>query len=153
MTRLLVSTALAAALFATGAPAHAELASWDQAKVTALAKQLDTAAQALYDSFYKDQPKPTVGQERAYYRLEQDIRHIKNDARQLSRELEKGEGRDATQPSYDDLMMGVRRAQDNAAKVFTVKDFQDKAGAARAVLNQLSPYYDANAKPLEPVKR
>src|SRR5262245_9237785 len=152
MTRLLVFAAFAAALLASGAPAHAELASWDQAKVTALAKQLDDASQKLYDTFYK-QPKPTVGQQRDFYRLKQDIRHIKNDARELRRQLEKGAGREETQPSYDDLMQGVRRAQDSAARVFTTKDLQDSAGAARTVLNQLSPYYDANAKPLEPVKR
>jgi hypothetical protein len=153
MTRVLVSTALAAALFTGFAtPARAELASWDQAKVTSLAKQLDAAAQALYDTFF-NQPKPIVGQERAFYRLKQDIRHIKNDAKQLARELAKGAGREETQPSYEDLMQSVRRAQDNAARVFTAKDLNEKAGAARAVLNQISPYYDAAATPLEPVER
>ena len=152
MSRILVASIVAIALAASLAtPARAETA-WDQAKVTALAKQLDTAAQALYDTFY-NQPKPIVGQERAFYRLKQDIRHIRSDAKQLARELAKGAGREETQPGYEDLMQSVRRAQDSAARVFTTKDLNEKAGAARAVLNQISPYYDAAATPLQPVER
>jgi hypothetical protein len=153
MSRILLAPILALALAAgLATPARAELTAWDQAKVTALAKQLDDASKALYDTFYK-QPKPTAGQQKPYYRLKEDVRLIKNDARSLARALEKGAGHDETQPAYEDLMQTVRRAQDNAAKVFTTKDLQDKAAAARALLNQITPYYDATAKPLEPVAR
>ena len=153
MSRILLAPLLVLALAAASAtPARAELTAWDQAKVTALAKQLDEASKALYDTFYK-QPKPSAGQQKPYYRLKEDVRHIKSDSRSLARALEKGAGHDETQPAYDDLMLNVRRAQDNAGKVFTTKDLQDKASAARTVLNQISPYYDADAKALEPVSR
>jgi len=153
VSRILLAPALALLLAAAlAAPARAELRAWDQAKVTALAKQLDAASKALYDTFYK-QPKPGAGQAKPYYRLKEDVRLIKNDTRALSRALEKGAGRDETQPAYDDLMQNVRRAQDNAGKVFTTKDLQDKAAAARGVLNQISPYYDEAATPLEPATR
>ena len=153
MTRIFLTSILALGLVAgLAAPARAELTPWDQAKVTALAKQLDTASKALYDTFYQ-QPKPGAGQAKPYYRLKEDVRLIKNDTRALARALEKGAGRDETQPAYEDLMQNVRRAQDSAGKVFSTKDLQDKAGAARAVLNQITPYYDATAKPLEPATR
>jgi hypothetical protein len=134
------------------APARAELTAWDQAKVTALAKQLEDASKSLYDTFYK-QPKVGAGQSRPYYRLQQDVRRLKTDARGLSRALADGKGRDETLPAYEDLMQTVRRAQDNAREVFTTKDVQDSAATARGLLNQISPYYDADAQPLEPATR
>lgn len=153
MSRAVLASLLVFGLAASlAAPARAELAAWDQAKVTALAKQLDVASKDLYDTFYK-QPKVGAGQQREYFRLKQDIRHIRNDARGLARALEGGAGREETLPAYEDLMQTVRRAQDNAARVFTTKDLQDKAAATRALLNQISRYYDADAKPLEPTTR
>ena len=153
VSRMLFTRFLTIAIVgALAAPAHADIAAWDQANVTALARQLDAASKALYDTFFK-QPKPTTVQSKQFYRLREDVRLIRNDARALARALEKGAGRDETQPKYDDLMQNVRRAQDNAAKVFTSKDLKDRASGARAVLNQLTPYYDADAKPLEPVTR
>jgi hypothetical protein len=149
MSRIALAVLLVLGL---AAPVHAELAAWDQAKVTALAKELAKASDDLYTAFYL-QPKMGIGERRDYYRLQQDVRHLKNDARGMAEALGKGVGRDETLPSYEDLMQTVRRAQDNAGRVFTTKDVQDKAAAARALLNQISPYYDANAKPVEPVGR
>ena len=135
-------------------PAGAELAPWDQAKVTGIAKQLEKDAQSLYDTFYK-QPVPTVGsgQARSYQRLKQKIRGVRMQANQLAGDLEKGEGMEATLPAYEDLMQLVRSARDDARKVFTTKDVEEKAGAARDQLNQLGPYYDPNYEPLKPVTR
>ena len=153
MSHFLLAPILACSLVVCLAtPARAELTAWDQAKVTSLAKQLDDASKSLYDTFYL-QPKAGIGQEKPYYRLKQDVRRIKNDARALARALAGGAGRDETLPAYEDLMQNVRRAQDNAGGVFTTKDLQAKADAARALLNQISPYYDAAAKPLEPATR
>jgi len=149
MARRLLAPILACGLVAgLAVPARAELAAWDQDKVTALAKQLEDASKALYDTFYK-QPKVGAGQSRPYYRLQQDVRRLRLDARGLSRALAGGAGRDETLPAYEDLMQTVRRAQDNARRVFTTKDVHDRADAARELLNQISRYYDPAAKPLE----
>lgn len=136
------------------ASANAELAPWDQAKVTGIAKHLESASQDLYDTFYK-QPVPTVGsgQARSYQRLKQKIRGIRTQAKQLAGDLEKGEGLEATLPAYEDLMQLVRSARDDARSVFTTKDVADKAAAAREQLNQLGPYYDPNYEALKPVTR
>ena len=150
--RRIVSACLAivfAALLA--APARAELKPWDQAKVTALAKQLSDASSVLYDAFNK-QPKPGSSRLTRYYRLREDVRRIRAGSRYLARALESGEGLDQTQPKYDDLMQTVRRAQDNAGKVFITQGVQEKADAARAALNQITPYYAASATPPEPTR-
>ena len=111
----LMTLALAAGL---AFPAGADLASWDQAKVSALAKQLESATKSLYDTFSK-QPQAGAAQRRAYYRLRQDVRTARNGATQLAEALAKGAGQEETLPIYDDLMQDVRRARDIAPQAFT----------------------------------
>ena len=133
-----IGLALALAL---AAPAHAELAAWDGEQVGALAAELREASKALYDTFYR-QPKLGVGRKRDYHRLEQDVRRIRNESRQLADALAKGGGHDETLPIYEDLMQYVRRARTNATQVFTTQDVAEKAAETRRLLNALAPYYD-----------
>ena len=151
MSRIFATSLLAITI---AAPAFAELAAWDQAKVSALAEQLNQAANDLYTTFYK-QPPPQAGggQSNDYRRLKQTMRRIQAEARELDRALAKGEGREDTVDIYDNLMQLVRDAREDARRVFTTKDVQDRASATRQLLNQISPYYDPDAQPLQPVTR
>ena len=81
------------------------------------------------------------------------MRRIKSEARELAGALEKGEGREDTLPIYEQLMEIVRSARDNARRVFTTQDVQARAGEVRQALNQLAPYYDPDAAPLQPLMR
>jgi hypothetical protein len=139
------------ALAVSATTSRAELAVWDQAQVTALAKELETATHALYDTFIK-KPAPSVGstQSQAYYRLKQEVRVLRVEARELAASLEKGEGRDQTLPIYDHLMQLVRIAREDAAKTFTTQDVGERAAAVRGVLNRLGPYYDPDFQTLAP---
>ena len=56
--RVLRLLAIAALILAPSA--RAELAAWDQAKVTGLAKELETASDALYPTC-RQQPPPNLG--------------------------------------------------------------------------------------------
>jgi hypothetical protein len=135
-------------------PTRAELAAWDQSQVTALAKELEQASKTLYDTFYK-QPTPNLGsgQGQDYRQLKQDVRRLRSEANELSLALAKGEGREDTLPIYKSLMQQVRDARELAGRVFTTQDVQQRASAVRQLLNQISPYYDADAVPLQPVTR
>jgi len=146
-----VPAVFAFALALSASTASAELAPWDQAKVTGLAKQLVETTQDLYDTFYK-QPTPTAAsmQSRTYYQLKQKVRGIRMNARNLANDLKKGADREGTLPIYDSLMQLVRSAREDARKVFTSADVAEKAAAARAVLNQLGPYYDPGFETLQP---
>jgi hypothetical protein len=151
----LLATLFACALFVgLSAPVRAELAAWDQARVAALAKQLEEASKVLYDTFYK-QPPPNIGSGHSqdYRRLKQEVRRIKSEARELATALGKGEGREDTLPIYESLMEIVRSARDNARRVFTTQDVQARAGEVRHTLNELAPYYDPDAVPLQPLTR
>jgi hypothetical protein len=141
----LVVLVLALGVWVPGA-SFAELAKWDQERVTALAGELAEATNALHTTFVKE-PPATVGsgQSRDYYRLRQMVRRIRSDARNLSSSLANGEGYDETLPIYESLMVSVRDARETAKRTFTSNFVLDKAAAAGDVLRRIAPYYDPNA--------
>jgi hypothetical protein len=149
LARLLGSLAIAGLLFAPSA--RGELAAWDQAQVTALAKDLATAADSLYDTFLK-QPPPGVAsmQSHSYYRLKQWVRLLQLEARHLAGSLVKGEGREQTLAIYDNLVQLARSARDDAGKAFVAQDVGNRASAVRGVLNRLGPFYDPDFQTLAP---
>lgn len=151
---LLLSTALVCGALLFAPTVDADVVAWDQAQVTALAKQLETTTKELYDTIYKQQP-PNRGsmQSRTYYQLRQKVRVIRMESGALASSLAKGEGLEETEPTYESLMEAVRTARQDARRLFTTKDVQDKSAAAREILNQLSPYYDPDATPLAPATR
>jgi len=155
MGSALRTVALFVGLLALAPGARAsELLQWDQAKVIEFAKQLEKATAALSDAFRR-QPPPTLGssQRQPFFRLQQEVRNLRRDSRSLSRALQRGADRDETLPSYESLMQTVRSATDIARRVFTSTEIQTRADAARDVLNQLAPYFDAGFTPLEPPAR
>ena len=140
--------AAALALLAAGA-AGAGLAPWDQARATALAGQLVPAASELYDAFYKQpQPPATPRSARDYDRLRRDIRLIRQAARGLAADLERGEGREQTLDAYRSLQSRVHWARERARSVFTTKDVEERAAALGRILGQLAPFYDPEAPDL-----
>jgi hypothetical protein len=143
-----IGPAVLALAFAVWVPSAslAELAEWDQERVTAISTELATACSALYATFLKE-PVSTVGsgQMKDYHRLRQVVRRIKGDARHLSSALAKGEGYDQTLPIYENLMVMVRDAREVAKRTFTSNFVTEKAAAAGDVLRRIAPYYDPGA--------
>jgi hypothetical protein len=146
--------AVAASLVAFAVSAHAALTAWDQAKVTELAKQLETTTQALSNSF-RQQPAPTKGQpdRLTYHRLAQEVRFLRREARTLSRSLQRGADLEETLPGFESMLQTAGRAQANARRVSTVAQMHDLADQTRTILNQLGPYYQADFKPLAAPER
>jgi hypothetical protein len=149
LARLLGSLAIAGLLFAP--TARGEVVAWDQAQVTALAKDLAAATDSLDDTFRKQLP-PSLGSmhSHAYYRLKQWVRLLQIEADQLATSVEKGEGREPTLPIYENLMQLVRSARDDAKRAFISHDVGERAAAVRGVLNRLGPYYDPDFQTLAP---
>jgi hypothetical protein len=141
---LTASTAFLAVLLAV--PAAAQLARWDQERVTKIAIEIREKTTALYDTFYRE-PVPTVGSVKAssYFKLKQLVRRIKREASQLADGLEKGKGREETQPIYDNLMAMVRDAQEEARRSFTSESILASATTAGDALRRIAPYYDPEA--------
>jgi hypothetical protein len=125
---------------------HAELAKWDQQRVTSIAGELAQACDALYETFRKEpQSRIGVGRARDYHRLRQVVRRVKNEARHLSSSLAKGEGYDETLPVYESLMQMVRTARDLSRRTFTSNFVLEKAATAGDALRRIAPYYDPRA--------
>jgi hypothetical protein len=121
---------------------------WDQASVASLAKGLVGQADDLYDAFFK-QPRVTSTPNaiRDYERLQRELRHIKQVARGLNGDLQRGENREQTQRSYESLVSSVNWARERARSVFTTKDVNEKADLALQTLERIGEYYDP-AKPV-----
>jgi len=51
------------------------------------------------------------------------------------------------------MMQTIRIAEENARRVFTGMAVRERAQAAREVLNQMTPCYQADPTVLEPVQR
>ena len=149
LARLFGSLAVAGLLLAPSA--RAELATWDQAQVTALAKDLATATDSLRDTFVKQAP-PGLGsmQSHAYYQLKQWVRLLQLESDHLASSVEQGEGREQTLAIYENLMQLARSARDEAGKAFVAHDVGDRAAAVRGVLNRLGPFYDPDFQTLAP---
>jgi hypothetical protein len=142
---------LAMMLFLSAPNARAELAAWDQAKVSALAKDLARATDAVHETFIQE-PPPNLGsmQNESYYRLKHCVWMLRGEAHVLVKSLEEGEGREQTMWIYEILMSLARSVRYEAPYVFVAKAVGEQAAAVRGVLNQLGPYYDPDFQALPP---
>jgi hypothetical protein len=124
---------------------------WDQATVTSLSQELATGVKGVRAAFRKE-PTPSIasGEARSRHRLLDLLRLIESESRQLSRQLEAGEGRDATAPIFDRLLVSVRQAQDLRARIFAQEKALQAISSARETLTEISAYY--GTVPPEPRK-
>jgi hypothetical protein len=138
-----MSFAFAAALAAAPSSARAELAKWDQARVTAIATELaEAVSKAAIEVDKQKGSRVDVGKERAFYEFREDMRLAKNTSRHLSKELQGGHGREETYPTFKRLKTLRNDAAENARRA----DMPDSAiatiTAAGELLVRLRPYYE-----------
>jgi hypothetical protein len=138
-------------ILALAANARAEVTPWDQAKVTALAQQLEIATNELNETFRRQPVNPGSMQSRAFYRLRHEIRNLRRESRSLARSLQNGAGHDETLPSFTSMMQTVAAARDEAPRVFSSADVAQRADATLEILKQISPYYDTTSPQRERV--
>ncbi|MGH0037305.1 MAG: hypothetical protein ACQGVK_19950 [Myxococcota bacterium] len=152
--RRLSLTLLTALSMLAAVTVHAQLAAWDQERVTAAAHDFSQSAGKVYSELYRNQVTYTIGsgQSKDYQRLRDKVRVIRSEARRLTRQLEKGKGRDATLPIYERMMVDVRDAREIARRLNLGEALLNKIGAAGDALRRLGPYYDpkANQNPEAP---
>ena len=125
-------------------PAAAELAKWDQAKVMALATQLVTATDALYQTVYKEQDFAGTagGVADGFYDLRHTLRRVGEEVRHLDAELKAGKGHDATVGAWKHMMELVDDLNVDVKESFMPNDITAALGKVEDLLGQLRPYYD-----------
>lgn len=132
-----------AAFVLSASLASAELAAWDQEKVTAIAAELVEATKDLRSSLRK-QPPPTLGQPgmASFHRLRDELSTIETTAGRLHRSLVEGETRDETLPTYRRMIRSVRSAREDARRISIGEPVAGKIQTAADALRRLGPYYE-----------
>lgn len=136
------ATALAAVSMAAPA-ALAEGTAWDQEKVTAIAKEISDAAQALQRSLRR-RPPTTLGQpgKRAFWSLREEMQVLSTASRRLHQALSEGAGLDETYPTYRRLLRSGRRAKGELRRINLGEPESSKVDAVVEAVRKIRPFYD-----------
>ncbi len=145
--RSLVAPCVGLALWSVPSAGLAERAAWDQERVTAIAQELASAIKDVQVTFKKQPSDLMVGQRRAYYRVIQDLRVLRNEARHLASVLRKGKGYDETLPVYERMQVLRRNAAENGRNAMLMAPTLDAVAKARDLLIRLAPYYSDDWSP------
>jgi hypothetical protein len=141
MLRGIVVATAAAFLTASGAVA-AELATWDQKRVTEYAGELATASTALKLAI-EDVPEPNISQANARYKVEDTVKNLENAAMSLSAALRDGKGREETLPRFKRVETLRRDAEIEARSSDIPEQVFEKVFDVGSALLKLRPYYFA----------
>ena len=141
LTTLFLTVALAGASAAQGA----ELATWDQEKVTAIAGDISQAAQELRDALSKE-PVPTIGGRpgrRAFFALREEVHFLASASRRLHNVLGEGAGLDETYPIYRKLLEAARRGARELWRMGLGEPVSGKIEATADAIRRIRPFYEA----------
>jgi hypothetical protein len=144
-------TALAAAvagLALAAGHASAELAQWDQARVTQYAQELEKACSELQRALDAQPTYTTPINQRSYYQASDDIRVMSNSAAHLVAELKGGKGREQTYPTFKRIRSLQHNAQEEGRKALIPENIMEKATPVGGSIIKLAPYYEEQ-KPSE----
>jgi hypothetical protein len=146
MLRGIVAAGAAAFLLAAGA-AHAELAKWDQQRVTKYAQELSTATEDLRRALEKLPIQQFATQQRAFYQVRDTIRMLDRAANGLAEALASGEGMEATYPRFKRILLLRDDAVEQGRRADIPNDVMDKVTPAGSALIKLRPYYEEEPPP------
>jgi hypothetical protein len=140
--RLAAFAVLVAAL-----PALADVAAWDQARATGIAKQLADASDAFEQAARKEPGLAQVGSgsAEAGYGVGQKARILKEQSRTLAGHLEKGKGHADTKNAWRGLKEVADDVAEDAQRSELSEPTLDAWAKVADLMRQLAPYYDAKA--------
>jgi len=116
---------------------------WDQKEVTAVAAKLAKALKDLHLTV-KQSPEAQLGstQRRAQYQAREDLKLLVTVSQRLASQLQAGDDKDATLPTYKRLQLIRREAEEHGRKANIPAPSLEKVVSARAQLDQLEPFYE-----------
>ncbi len=141
-----IFTLLLAVTLAGASDVRADLAKWDQAKVTAVAEELAQATATL-GAGLRSKPPPTLGQpgRRAFWALTDEVRGLGATARRLQRALADGAGMEETYPTFQRLVRSGRRAVREVRRIDLGETTLANIDAVADGIRKLRPYYEPGA--------
>jgi hypothetical protein len=140
MVRGFVAAALAVALASTAAPASAELATWNQDRVTKYAGELTTAADDLELSMKKIGIQ-NIANANAVYKVQDTVDLLHTAARGLHGALKAGKGREETMPRFKRVETLRRDAELEGRRADIPEQVFEKVFSVGSALQRLRPYY------------
>jgi hypothetical protein len=122
------------------------ITAWDQAKVTALAYDLENSVEGLRDAL-RESPQWTypAGPRAVLYQIRDNLRWIESEAISLHAMLAKGEGMDATLNSFRRIQSLKRETEDLAQRAQATAFTKPALAKAETALAALAAYYPADA--------
>lgn len=139
--RRTIALGAALALLLLPTAALAELAKWDQARVTQIAEEFEVAMKDLRQEMQAAPPMTDPARQRALYVALDDIRIMTNSATLLANKLKAGEGREETFAAWRRLDLLRRDFEENARKAMIEDAIMQKIFTAGELLIRLTPYY------------
>jgi hypothetical protein len=147
MFRGIIAAAAAAFVFTAGA-ASAELAKWEQERVTKYAEELSVATDDLRQAL-EGVGIQNVTQANAYYQVRDTVKSLDQAAEGLAASLKAGEGYDKTLPRYKRLQSLRRDAAEEGQRADIPEAVFEKVFSVGSALMKLRPYYEAEQLPPE----
>jgi hypothetical protein len=130
--------------------AGAELAKWDQERVTGYASELAKACSDLSVAVRQEAgATQDPSQQNAMYRVQESVKVLCTTSRQLEANLKDGRGRDETTPIYMKMPTLRRDAEEDARRALITESTMDKVFAVGGPLMRLRPYYEEEPKAAE----
>jgi hypothetical protein len=116
---------------------------WNQEQAVKLAKQLADQVGDIRVTMKKAAPGTVGITKQKRYRLEEDLRLMRNSTRHLARQLEAGKGREETLPTAQRVAMFIRDARVDASGWTPPEWIETKIDSARSTLSELAALYGA----------
>ncbi len=130
-----------------GAHASAQTEAWNQEKVTALAKELESAVSGLRDAVRRSPLMENPQQKARLFRISDKLRLIESECVSLHAHLARGAGMEETLPMFERIQRLRRQTQSMANRTDVSALTQPKLDRANEVLAQLAPFYTSPTPP------
>ena len=123
--------------------ARADLAKWDQAKVTATAEELAQTTVVLRNGL-RAKPPAMLGQpgRRAFFSLQEEVQVLVSTSRRLQRALADGAGMEETYPTFRRLVRAGRRGSSELRRIDLGQATRAHVEAVADGIRKLRPYYE-----------
>ncbi len=142
MQRGILAAVYAAAFVSVlgAAGARAELATWDQARVTKYAEELAVATDDLRQSL-ESIGIQNIANANELYQVQDTVKLLDTASEGLAAALKNGKGRDETLPRYKRVELLRRDAEEEGQRADIPENVFDKVFSVGSALIKLRPYY------------
>jgi hypothetical protein len=142
MQRGILAAACAAAFASVigAGGARAELAAWDQARVTKYAEELVTATDELRQAL-DSVGIQNIANANEMYQVQDTVKLLHTASTGLAAALKNGKGRDETLPRYKRVEVLRRDAEEEGQRADIPENVFDKVFSVGSALLKLRPYY------------